>query len=315
MDSIRVWLLGELRIEIDGRLVPAFATHKAKSLFANLLFHRHRALSRDALIAAYWREHAGSEARKLLRNEIWRIRSAVDPRLRKIGSCLVTQTDTIAFNSDLDVWVDVEAFNDLANSTDGATVPTSDDEEAGVRLCRAVDLYKGSLLEGCYDDWCVFERDALEDRYLGVLQRLLRSHADSARWEQAIACGKRMLSVDPLREDVHRDLMRCYYLGGNRPAALRQFDTCRRALRDELGVEPMPETVALAQALKEGSSLDGDIARGDRIGGDTRVTNGRAEVERMLVALQIARRGIREMDRLLSQAIKGVERIDSGLSH
>jgi len=292
MDSMRVWLFGELRIEIDGLLVPALATHKAKSLFAYFLIHRPRSLSRDTLVATFWSDHAGPDARKLLRNEIWRIRSTVDRRLPETESCLVARADTIGINPALDVWLDVEAFNELASDTDDVL-----DEH----LRKAVDLYQGPLLEACYDEWCLFEREVLEDRYLGVLQRLLRIHARRARWEQAIACAKRLLSVDALREDAHRDLMECYYRSGNRAAALRQYEICRRVLRDELGVEPMPETAALAMAIKGNRPLDGEPMRLEARRLDTSAAGGGADVGRMLAALQIARQGIQEMDRMLKE--------------
>jgi DNA-binding SARP family transcriptional activator len=61
-------------------------------------------------------------------------------------------------------------------------------------------------------------------------------------WASALAIAQKMLNVDPLQEHVHRAMMRCHYLMGNRPGAVRQFTACVQLLRRELGVEPMEET-------------------------------------------------------------------------
>jgi hypothetical protein len=59
--------------------------------------------------------------------------------------------------------------------------------------------------------------------------------------------------LDPCREGAYRQLMRAYVAAGDRGLALRAFDRCRRALRDELGVDPSPDTLALyGQLIRAG---------------------------------------------------------------
>jgi two-component SAPR family response regulator len=57
---------------------------------------------------------------------------------------------------------------------------------------------------------------------------------EARHWHHAVAHGSRLLQLDPLQEHVHRGLMRRHFSLGSRPAALRQFATCERILRDEL---------------------------------------------------------------------------------
>jgi DNA-binding SARP family transcriptional activator len=61
-----------------------------------------------------------------------------------------------------------------------------------------------------------------------------------------------VLRQDPCREDVHRLIMRCQARFGRTSEALRQYERCRRALRETLGLEPSAPTQALARALREG---------------------------------------------------------------
>src|SRR3546814_5631924 len=67
--------------------------------------------------------------------------------------------------------------------------------------------------------------------------------------ESAIRTAKRILALDPLREDMHRWLMRAFAAAGQRASALAAYDACRSLLQEELGVPPEPETDALYKAI------------------------------------------------------------------
>src|SRR5215470_5087532 len=67
----------------------------------------------------------------------------------------------------------------------------------------------------------------------------------------AIGYAQDILDRDALREDVHRELMRLFLLNGQRAMALHQFEICRGALRKELAIEPMRETLAVYQRIAD----------------------------------------------------------------
>jgi DNA-binding SARP family transcriptional activator len=58
-----------------------------------------------------------------------------------------------------------------------------------------------------------------------------------------------LLQRDPYQEDVHCAVMESHVAMGNRAAAIDQFDGLRRMLRRELGVDPLPATIARYEAL------------------------------------------------------------------
>jgi hypothetical protein len=58
-----------------------------------------------------------------------------------------------------------------------------------------------------------------------------------------------MLELEPLHEEAHRTLMWFLAIGGQRGAALAQFETCHYLLREELGQDPSPATVALRDQI------------------------------------------------------------------
>jgi DNA-binding SARP family transcriptional activator len=77
----------------------------------------------------------------------------------------------------------------------------------------------------------------------------MRDHERRGMLESGIGAGLRLLRQDPLREDVHRYVMRLYASAGQRQLAIRQYDYCRDLLASELDISPMPETEALHQQI------------------------------------------------------------------
>jgi len=102
---------------------------------------------------------------------------------------------------------------------------------------QAVSLYGGEYLDNLYYEWCLGERDRLREACLSALRALILHHA-AAEPRRAIAFGQRALSIDPLLEDVHYQLMCCCYRLGDRAAAIRQYRQLEQTLREHLDIEP-----------------------------------------------------------------------------
>jgi DNA-binding SARP family transcriptional activator len=251
MPQLRIQLLGGLRLYRGPDALPSFPTRKAGGLFAFLVLNRTRRYPRDVLLGRFWGDSPEAVARKNLRNDLWRIRSVVEPEGVERGSCLAVAGDEVAFNAAGAHWLDVHEFEAALNRAGpDRGAPLSDDQAALIRA--AVDLYAGDLLEGVYDDWCLFERERLRLRHLTALERLMRHHEARGEWVEAAYCAQGLLAHDALREHVHRALMRCYAEMGDPATALRQFDRCERLLLQELEVHPVEETVALRDGIRSG---------------------------------------------------------------
>lgn len=256
-EGLAVLLLGSMEVRWSSanpraETRPRFPTRHAESLFAYLVLNRERLLPRDVVIGALWGELSEDTARKRLRTALWRVRSTLSEMLpsgRASDDFVVVSRDRVGFSPSAPCWVDVERFEALARPHPG----TPQAADCGARLpClqQAVELYRGDLLEGEYAEWCHTARARLQAQYLDAVERLMRCYATTGAWSEALDCGQRILSVDPLREKVHREVMALYYLAGDRPRALRQFSNCEQMLRDELGVDPMRSTRQLLEALE-----------------------------------------------------------------
>ena len=124
------------------------------------------------------------------------------------------------------------------------------------RIRRALDLYEGDFLAGfsvpnapSFDEWLVFERERLFLLLLRALTSLIQDFIARGDRNEAVAACQRLLVLDPLQEDIHRLLMRLYWETGQRPQALRQYNTYHDLLQSELRIEPLEETQELYQRI------------------------------------------------------------------
>ena len=117
------------------------------------------------------------------------------------------------------------------------------------RLERGLRLYRGDYLVGIDHEWAWLERQRLRNLYLDGLYHLTLAHAAASDWHLVLEWGRRLNREEPLREDVHRLLMRAHAFAGNRALAIAQYQLCRDVLQADLGVEPMPETQELYRSL------------------------------------------------------------------
>jgi DNA-binding SARP family transcriptional activator len=121
-------------------------------------------------------------------------------------------------------------------------------------LERAERLWTGSPMpEERYAPWTFAWRERLNDRYTQVLAALSQTYAAAGRGDDAIRLARTWVELDPVNEAAQRELITGLARAGRRNQALRQFLACRRALVDELGIEPSATTVALQERVLAGA--------------------------------------------------------------
>lgn len=244
MTLLRIQLLGAVRVFHAGRTYDARLTHTLQPLLAWLVLNRKKTHARESLTGLFWGEQREDRARRCLSTALWRLKQALEPDGVDPGTYLISTATTVAFNTASDHWLDVAAFEDGAAALRalGNGHGTIDDWQ---RAEEAIAHYSGDLLEGFYEEWAIRERERLRLLYLDSVATLLSHYSHAGAHDDALRCGQRILALDPLREDIHRELIRIHLHRGHRSLALRQYEQCRVVLDEELGVEPMEETRAL----------------------------------------------------------------------
>lgn len=245
MSALQISLFGTVRIAHEGWSSEMKVTHTIQGLLAYLLLFRHRCHPREVLAGLFWGDHSEERARSCLSTALWRLRRVLEPPGTPQGTYLATTpSGEVGFNGDSDYWLDVAVFEQPAGRAvkqHAADLTTAEVQE----LKRALKLYTGELLEGFYDEWVLRERERMRLMYLNSLASLMQYYQQHGAYEEGLACGQQILDQDPLREEVHREMIRLYLASGQRTLALRQYEACRQILTAELGIPPMEETQAL----------------------------------------------------------------------
>jgi len=233
-------LLGRLDLRLDDRALPPLKSAREESVLAYLLLNRDAPQLREQLAFRLWPDSSEPQARTNLRHVLHDLR--LD--LPDFDRFVAVTTRTLHWRPDAPVWLDVAAFD--AAVARAESIPThgvTTGREATIALLReAVELYRGDLLEACYDEWITGHRDRLRQRFLVALERLSLALAESGQHAAAIGHAERLIDAEPLREDAYRLLMRLHDARGDRALALQAYERCVTTLEREVGAPPSVPT-------------------------------------------------------------------------
>jgi DNA-binding SARP family transcriptional activator len=243
---LRICLFGNLEVQSSVGSVCLFPTDKSRRLFAFLVLNSHRRYARESLAANFWQRCGKATALKSLRAELWRMRQALE--LAGSPNCFHVNRYEVGFNRAAAESIDSEEFEARIAPLSSRRGADLDESEARI-IQDAVALYRGDVLEDVYDDWAIVYRERMRELYLQALEILICFHAGKSSWCEAVLHTQRLLSIDPLREHIQRQLIRFHYLRGDRAAAMRQYALCRDLLAHELDVQPMTETQELYRSI------------------------------------------------------------------
>jgi DNA-binding SARP family transcriptional activator len=250
MFSLRIHLFGKFSVESDGEPLKGPSSPKVQELLCYLLIHRNRPRPREALAALLWGDISTDKSKKYLRQALWHLQTA----LRPYGDQLLQVEDNwVQLNTGSEIWLDVAVLEDAFALLKDKPGWEMNAEEKDVAQAAA-QLYRGELLEGSYQDWCLFERERLQNMYLAMLYKLMSYCEAANEYEAGQLYGLRILYYDRASERTHRRLMQLQYMAGDRTAALRQYERCVVALDQDLGVKPDNRTVTLYQKIRSGEA-------------------------------------------------------------
>lgn len=235
---LTVHLFGSFRLK-NSRLedIPLNSA-RLQSLLAFILLHRQGPISRQTLSAVFWPNTSDTQSRTNLRNLLYQLRQT----LPMFDQILRVEKNSIEWVRQTGYTLDVEAFENALVMERGSVVT----KEA---LECAVNIYEGPLLPDCYDDWVSPIRQRLQEIYLNALEALAVMAEQSRQYSAALGYIRRLLAVDELHSNANLQLVRLSALCGDRPAALKAYQTYKRLLLEELGTEPEAEIKKLYERL------------------------------------------------------------------
>lgn len=249
---VSLFLFGSPRLVQAGRAVD-LDTRKALALLAYLAVTG-QPHERMVLATLFYPEYNPENARAGLRRTLSSLRSVIGEDV------LDVQRNTIGLQERPALYVDLLEFRrHLAEVGSHRHPPAEFCPRCLPVLEQAVSLVKGEFMAGFslrdspgFDDWQFRQAEQVQRELSASLFSLANGLAASGDSPRGLQYARRLVSIDPLSESAHRLLMQLYTMSGERNTAVQQYRECVRILQQELNVSPLPETVALYQAIIEG---------------------------------------------------------------
>ena len=244
MAEFSIELLGPPLLRQNGR---ELTISRNKSLgIAAYLADTGRAATREELADLFWPEAAAGRALASLRTALAELKSALG------SDCLNAGNSLVSLNGEI-LSCDAEEFR--LRIRDAETVPG---------MMEAESLWNGGFMKGFYirncsrfSDWQFLEEQNLTRDYGRLLRELSAKLINSNRLKDALSYSRKSLSLDPLDESIHRQIMSIHALSGDSKSALEQYSLCCRLIQDEFDFNPEDETVELADKIRDGSRRPG----------------------------------------------------------
>jgi predicted ATPase/DNA-binding SARP family transcriptional activator len=258
MARLSLSLLGSMQFLLDGRAVSGFAYNKARALLAYLAVEAERPHQRDVIVGLLWPELPDTAARTNLRQALANLREAIGDATATPPFLLITR-DAIQFNPTSDYELDVSAFTALLAACETHTHRHPHRcRSCAARIEQALAHYRGDFLaefgvgdSAPFEEWQLRQRERLHEQALAALAHIADYHERRGDDELARRYCQRQIALEPWREEAHRQLMRLLARSGQRSAALAQYETCRRALGRDLGIEPEANTTLLYEQIRD----------------------------------------------------------------
>ena len=242
-------ILGPLEVWDEGREVSV-GGRKPRALLAGLLLRPNEIVPADRLIDELWGEDSPEDAAAALRVIVSRLRKALPQDLlttRAPGYLIRVEPDELDLHR-------YERLVDEGRSLLARGLPT----DASERLHGALALWRGhALADFAYESFAQAAIARLEEIRLAAVE--LRIDADLAlsRHDELVGELEALVAEHPLRERLRMYLMTALYRSGRQAEALDAYQDARRALVDELGIDPSPALQELERAiLRQDPSLE-----------------------------------------------------------
>jgi DNA-binding SARP family transcriptional activator len=228
---VEILVLGPAAVKTDGRSLE-LRDRKGVGLLAYLATEGRT--SRDKLADLLWTDMNQTDARRNLRQRLYELKGKLP------DGCLNTDGDTVG--------LEPSAQTDLAQFR--AHIANGEDE-------AAVTLWRGAFLHGLelpgadgFEEWLEPMREGLNTAYHEALRRLATAREERGDLRGALEAHQRLLEDDELQEHHQRETIRLLEALGERENALRQYESYRQTLEQELGDVPLPQTQQLAERVQ-----------------------------------------------------------------
>ena len=239
MAGLHVSLLGGFDLDFDGEILTTIKTQKAKALFAYLMMHPEKLISRTYLATLLWPEQPAEKAAHNLRQALSNLRKGI-PQFAEF--CQVDRFQVLC-NKNSQLTLDVTQFEQFSNANDERHL--------------ALKKYNGPFLNGFFVDdsvafetWMLGERERIQAIVLSLLETLSQEALQQNQYDESIKYLNQLIEVDSWHELAYQNLMLIFARQGDFNRSLALFKKLTDVLHDGLHVAPMDSTVKLIEKIR-----------------------------------------------------------------
>ena len=255
---LRLFALGPPEVRL-GETLLTFSTRKTLALLIYLGVEA-GLQPREQLAALLWPEANPKRSHANLRNTLDHLKTALRQAEDQAQTSYLSIThQSLGLNPDADIDFDLQTVEqayaqaraDRASRTlpeGSASLPLLSSSAA----CQRGDFLAGFSLGDApgFDDWAAIQREIWNRRLGLIFDRLSEIQFSSGEFSGAAETASRWIGLDALNEVAYRRKMRAHFAAGERGQALDTYEACRVLLAAELGIEPEPDTAALAERIR-----------------------------------------------------------------
>jgi DNA-binding SARP family transcriptional activator len=246
LPELVITCFGRFEVKRLGQPLALCSSRKGQGIMRYLTAQTRHSATIDTLMNIFWPEDEPNIALNKLHIAMSALRRSLNQGYPcEVGAgYIICKNFVYFFNPDVTINTDVAEF--VRGFQAGKHTP----QESIAMYERACQLYTGPFLaEDLYADWSFLQREQLSQEYLTMCHSLLAHNMHIEEHEHAVKWATAILKENRCDEVAHRQLLRMYALNGQRSEAIQQYQRCERALREELGIQPMPETTQLLQMV------------------------------------------------------------------
>ncbi|MFR9803326.1 ATP-binding protein [Pseudonocardia sp. RS010] len=263
--AVDVRLLGPVGVVVDGQ-ERSVGRGAERALLALLALRAGQAVSPARLIDDLWGDRLPEDPGNALQTRVSKLRRALAAAGAPGG--VVTRAPGYVLE------VEPRRVDALRAAELIERARRADGRRAEELYTEALELWRGDpLAEFASEGWAGLERTRLEELRLTAVEDRARLRLAAGRGTEVLAEVEPLVAAHPLRERLRGHQMTALYQAGRQAEALAVYADLRRALAEQLGLDPSPELEALHDAiLRHRADLAPTPAAGGRPPLPTRLT-------------------------------------------
>lgn len=250
LGPVRGWL-GESELDLGSP--------QQRAVLAMLLLARGRQVPLGVIIDGLWEGDMPRSAVGTVRTYVSRLRSLLSAGAAATAGCVIISAgDGYALHLG-SALLDLDQFEGWLSDARGAW-QRHEEAQVAALLRSALGLWQGAALAGIPGPYAESRRVRLSELQLAAEQERLAMDIEAGEHVAAIAELRALLADHPFREGFSESLMLALYKAGRQADALTVYDSVRRGLRDELGVDPGPALQGMYQRILRADDELMDVA-------------------------------------------------------